>query len=209
MKFDIEIIPFPEALSAEFDSHPIGSGIFQFKTRENQKIILEANSQYFYGKPLIDKVIFYCEPDKEKTWKRLLDDKTDMAYEITPRNYQIMKYSKARFYFRHYTLPFYSILLYTTYDPLFKSPRVRQALTRAINRKQIIQDILSGYGKLAISPLSLSSPYHDPGLKPLPYDPEKALLLLKEDGWSLNRKTGYLEKDGNPFEFTLYVIKKS
>ena len=60
-----------------------------------------------------------------------------------------------------------------------------------------------------ISPLSPDFPYRDPGLKPSLYDPKQALMLLEEDGWSLNRKTEYLEKAGNPFEFSLCVIKES
>jgi ABC-type transport system substrate-binding protein len=44
--------------------------------------------------------------------------------------------------------------------------------------------------------------YYDKNIKPVPYDPEGALKLLGEAGWRRNAE-GWLEKDGERFQFTL------
>jgi peptide/nickel transport system substrate-binding protein len=43
----------------------------------------------------------------------------------------------------------------------------------------------------------------------LPFEPKEAIVLLKEAGWSYDKKGRYLYKEGRPFEFTLLVFKES
>jgi ABC-type transport system substrate-binding protein len=84
----------------------------------------------------------------------------------------------------------------------FKDLRVRRALGMAIDVNAIIKYVLSGEGKRATGPYYSNTPYNDPDVKPLPYDPQAALALLAEAGWKKNAQ-GLLEKDGKPMEFTL------
>ncbi|MBW2248308.1 MAG: ABC transporter substrate-binding protein [Deltaproteobacteria bacterium] len=207
--WDFEIFPHPDAGEIDYYNHPIGSGPFKFKKRhENQEIHLVANADYYNGPPSLDKLIFYYQPDKEKAWTRLIAGETDIVQEILPKNYEIMQQCKDRFYFDHYTLYYYTILLYNTYDPLFSDPKVRMALTHAIDREYIVHDILNGYGKVANGPMGVDSPYHNPEVKPVPFDPQKALALLKKAGWTLDGKSRSLRNRGKPFEFTLLVYKE-
>lgn len=65
--------------------------------------------------------------------------------------------------------------------------RVRQAMLYAINRQQILDQLLKGYGEVVDGFLSSASPYFDADITPLPYDPEKAKSLLEESGWDKNQ----------------------
>lgn len=208
--WDFEIIPHPDAGEIDYYNHPVGSGPFKFKKRHaNQEIHLEANADCYNGRPSLDKIIFYYQPNKEKAWVRLLAGETDIAQEITPKNYKMIQQYKDRFYFDQYTLYYYTILLYNTHDPLFSDPKVRLALTHAIDREYIVNDILNGYGKVANGPMGVDSLYHNPEVKPVPFDPQKALALLKEAGWTHDSKSRSLRNKGKPFEFTLLVFKES
>jgi peptide/nickel transport system substrate-binding protein len=205
-----EIIPHPNGKEIDYYHHPIGSGPFQFKYRENNKtVVLEANDDFYNGRPMVDKIVFNYQADREKAWTRLLAGKTDIAQEISPKNYEMLKYYQDRFYFDKYTLGYYTILLYNTYDPLFSDPRVRRALSLAIDREYIVENILKGYGKVANGPIGVDSPFHDPKVNPLPFEPQKAIDLLIEIGWSYDKKGHCLYKQGIPFEFTLLVFKES
>ena len=208
--WDFEIFPHPDAGEIDYYNHPIGSGPFKFKERHpDTEIQLEANADYYNGRPSLDKIIFYYQPEKEKTWTRLLAGQTDIAREITPKNYAMIQQYKDRFYFDQYTLNYYTILLYNTHDPIFSDPKVRLALTYAIDRKHIVKDILNGYGKVTNGPMGVDSPYHNPSIKPMPFDPQRALALLKKAGWFNDTKNRCLYKDAKPFEFTLLVFKES
>lgn len=207
--WDMSIVPEFMAESNNFSDNPIGSGPFKFKSRhDDQSVELVVNDDYYAGKSQLEGVVFYHQADKEKSWTRLLAGKTDIAHEITPKNYQIMSYLKDRFHFNIYTLPWYSILLYNTKDPLFSDVRVRQALTHAINRPYIVEKMLKGYGKVAKGPMGIDSVYNNQKLMPLSYDPQKSMELLRLAGWSLDKDQLYLQKDGRIFEFTVLCFKE-
>ncbi|MBW2681172.1 MAG: ABC transporter substrate-binding protein [Deltaproteobacteria bacterium] len=207
--WDFEITPYLHDEEIDYFHHPIGSGPFKFKYRENNKmVVLEANDDFYNGRPPLDKIVFRYQPDREKAWTRLLAGKTDIVQEITPKNLKMMKNYQDRFYFDQYTLRFYTILLYNPYDSLFSDPKVRRALSLAIDRWYIVENILGGYGKVANGPMGVDSPYHNPEVKPVPFDPQKALALLKEAGWTLDGKSRSLRNRGKPFEFTLLVYKE-
>ena len=197
------------AKSSEEASHPVGSGPFQYASKTGkEKVVLTANKNYYLGQPTIDSVEFYYQPDREKSWTRLLEGQTDIAFELSPENFEIIKQYEDQFYFDHYTMHRYSILLYNTHDPLFSDPKVRQALTHAINRDYIVNDMLRGWGKVACGAMGIDSPYHNPAVVPLSYDPPKSLELLKQSGWRFDNKGHYLYKDNKLFKFILTVIKE-
>jgi len=208
--WDFEIIPHPNAGEIDYYNHPIGSGPFKFKKRHaNQEIHLEANSDYYNDPPSLDKLIFYYQSDKEKSWVRLLAGETDIAQEITSKNYKMIKQYQDRFYFDEYTLRYYTILLYNTNDPLFSNPKVRRALSLAIDREYIVENMLNGFGRVANGPIGVDSPFHNPEVKPVPFDPQKAMALLKKAGWIHDKERGCLYKGGRPFEFTVLVFNES
>lgn len=96
----------------------------------------------------------------------------------------------------------YTYIGYNMRRPLFKDVRVRRALGMAIDVDAIIKYVLAGEGKRATGPYYSNTPYFDPGVAPLPYDPARAVELMAEAGWRKNAR-GILEKDGQPFAFTL------
>lgn len=207
---DVEIIPKPTTKKKkERVRNPIGSGPFKLKKRvDESSLILEAFEDYHFGKPKLDELHYFYEPDKEKSWARLLSGETDVAVEISPKNYEITKKYEHKFMFNKYILYYYSVMLLNTFDPLFSDSNVRRALAYAIDRKYIVEKILKGYGEVSVGPLGVGSPYHNPKNEPLPYDPKQAVSLLSEVGWTLNEKDQLMYKLEKPFIFDLLVFSE-
>jgi len=65
----------------------------------------------------------------------------------------------------------------------FDDKRVRQALNYAVNKEAIVRDVLKGTGSLSRGPVLPATWGADSGLKPYPYDPERAKKLLAEAGY--------------------------
>ena len=85
--------------------------------------------------------------------------------------------------------------------------RVRQAMVYAIDRGQILEQLLKGYGEVSEGFLSSASPYFDDTITPLPYDPEKAKSLLEESGWDRNRAIKFsINSDDSTFVNAASVI---
>jgi peptide/nickel transport system substrate-binding protein len=205
--WDLDIIPDPNR-HANLDSNdfPIGSGPFQFAGRgDDGSVILRANDDYYNGRPAVDRVVLYYMPRREDSWVRLINGHTDIVGNLAFQDYEIIKQYEDRFYFSKSPYHYYSILLYNTHHPLFENPLVRRALTHAIDRNYIVNNILNGMADVVAGPMGNQSVWHDPDLKPLLYDPALALNMLEKAGWSTDPQTKSLVKNGKPFAFELLL----
>jgi peptide/nickel transport system substrate-binding protein len=97
----------------------------------------------------------------------------------------------------------YSYLGYNLKNPLFTDKRVRQAITYAIYREEIIRGVLLGLGQPATGPLKPGTWACNENIKPYPYDPARAKALLAEAGWKERNSEGILTRNGEPFVFEI------
>ena len=96
----------------------------------------------------------------------------------------------------------------------FRSKKVRQALTMAIDRRRIISEILNGMGVEITGTFYPFSPNYDKSISPWPYNVSRARLLLQEEGWYDSTGNGIIDKQINgkrvDFRFTLtYYVKNT
>jgi peptide/nickel transport system substrate-binding protein len=112
-----------------------------------------------------------------------------------------------------YFAPSYSYIGWNNTHPIFKDKRVRQAMTYLTDRKQMAKTILFGLGEVVDGPIFFFRPEYDKTLHNYPYNPQKALGLLKEAGWADTDGDGILDKtvDGTriPFRFEFKVPSAS
>lgn len=98
--------------------------------------------------------------------------------------------------------------------PFFTSKKVRRALTMSIDRQRIIKQNLNGMGIEINGPFFRYSKAYDESIKPWPFDPHAAKILLEEEGWYDSDGDGIIDKeiDGKrvPFRFALsYYVKNA
>ena len=180
---------------------PIGVGPFKFKEwQSDQYVRLVRNDAYWEGPPLYEEFVYRVVPDvltqEMEFYAGAIDGYGAQAHQVArlkkdPRfqNFSGLAYG-------------YTYIGYNMRRQLFKDKRVRKALTMAINIPEIIKYVLYNQGEATTGPFVKQSEYYNHNVKPLPYDPEEALRLMKEAGWEKNRD-GWLEKDGKILEFTL------
>ena len=75
--------------------------------------------------------------------------------------------------------------------------RVRQAMLYAINREQILNELLNGHGEVVDGFLSSASPFFDGSITPIPYDPDKAKALLADAGWDGSQTLRFYVNSGD------------
>jgi len=108
-----------------------------------------------------------------------------------------------RFNKYRYPAAAYVYMGYNLRHPLFRDKRVRQALTAAINKEEIIQGVLFGMGQIAHGPFAPGHWAYNPHIRDIAYNPRHAAQLLAEVGWKTKNSAGILVKDGKPFSFTV------
>jgi len=185
-----------------FNRRPIGTGAFRFvEWVTDEKIVVEANAQYFEGRPLLDRIIYRIIPETSLSEMEILTQGIDYS-GIYPHQYR--RISQIPF-LKAYSQPSlgYTYIGYNQKHAVFQDKKVRQALTHAINREEIVQYVLYGLGAVASGPFPNHLWYSNPNVKPLPYDPQKARQLLAEAGWRDTNGDGILDREGKPFRFTL------
>ncbi|MDR7084141.1 peptide/nickel transport system substrate-binding protein [Arthrobacter ginsengisoli] len=82
-----------------------------------------------------------------------------------------------------YDLGFGNILMNPELVPALKDERVRMAVNLAIDRKEIVDGVLFGYGKVTNQPFPEGYFAHSGSAANYAYDPEKAKTLLAEAGF--------------------------
>ena len=185
--------------------HPIGTGPFKFREwRTGDKIILSYNPDYFEGRPYLNGYIYLVKPDQATMFLELKAGNIDRMGLTPLQDKRQTEYAKFQETFNKYKyVSFaYTYLGYNLEDKRFADRRVRQALTYAINKKEIVDGVLLGLGQEATGPYKPGTWFSNPNVSRFDYNPEKAKALLAEAGWHPNSQ-GILEKDGKPFEFTI------
>lgn len=186
--------------------HPIGTGPYKFKEWvAGQKIVLVANDDYFEGRPYIDGRITRIIPDTATMFLELRAQNIGMM-GLTPLQYTRQTDNnlfKENFNKYRYLSFAYTYLGYNLKNPLFTDKRVRQAISYAINKNEIVSGVLLGLGKPATGPYKHGTWAHNDKVKTYNYDPAKARELLKQAGLTDTNNDGVLEKDGKPFEFEI------
>ena len=186
--------------------HPIGTGPYKFKEWvAGQKIVLVSNPDYFEGRPYIDGQITRIIPDTATMFLELRAQNLGMM-GLTPLQYTRQTENnlfKKNFHKYRYLSFAYTYLGYNLRNPLFADKRVRQAISYAINKDEIISGVLLGLGKPATGPYKPGTWAYNDKIKIYNYDPQKARELLREAGWVKLNGDGVLEKDGKPFVFEI------
>ncbi|MGB4599364.1 MAG: peptide-binding protein [Trichlorobacter sp.] len=184
---------------------PIGTGPFRFKEWvAGQKIVLEANPDYFEGRPYLDRYVYRVIPDTSTMYMELKAGGVDMM-GLTPVQYARQtgtRQFKGQFNKYRYPSNGYLYLGYNLRYPLFKDVRVRRAITAAINKDELIQGVLFGMGQKAAGPIVPGRWANNPTLQDIPFDPAYAKRLLAEAGWQPGQG-GMLYKNGKPLRFTI------
>ena len=206
--------------TAEENFHPVSDGPFALdKWNKNQNIILKADPKSFlYNAANIPELIFKVVPDYTARVTQLKKGEIDLMELIRPDDLPDIKKNQnisiASVEGREY-----DYVGWNNIDPkafkkdkalipnkYFGDPKVRIALTHAINRKEILENYMLNYGKLASGPISpIFKGIIDTAITPYKYDVDLAKRLLSEDGWKDTDNDGIIDKNGSDFRFKLYI----
>jgi len=199
----LEGVPVEELRNHPFNRQPIGTGPFRFADwKTQQTITIVANEDYFLGRPGLDRVVFKIVPDQTSLLTQLKTGEIDFYPKFPPSAWEELSALPDLSVVRVPSRVYY-YLGWQNAHPLFSDRRVRRALSMAIDRERIVSTLLHGCGRVIEGPILPFLWAYDPGIPPIPYDPEGAKRLLAEAGWVDRDGDGWLDKDGRSFEFTM------
>ncbi|MDD4182392.1 MAG: peptide-binding protein [Candidatus Omnitrophica bacterium] len=190
----------------EFSRKPVGTGPFKFKEWvPGQKVILEANDNYFEGRPYLDGVVIRIIPDPTTMFLELKTQGLDWI-GLSPLQYK--KQTQSEFFkknYRKFKYPSfsYTYLGFNLKHPWFSDKKIRQAIAHALDKEELVKGVLLGMGNISTGPYVPNTWPYNPNVRKYEYNPQKAKELLRDAGWQDIDKDGILEKNGKKFEFTI------
>ena len=197
---------YPDISKSPLNKKPVGTGPYRFvEWRAGEKVVFDANPDYFEGKPYITRVITRVIPDQATMFLELKSGGLD-TMDLTPPQYARQTETagfKKSFNRYKYTASGYTYLGFRLSHPFFRDKRVRQAIAYASDKKALIDGVLLGLGQEATGPYKPGTWACNPNVVKYPHDPARAKALLAEAGWKEKDKDGVLRKDGQTFEFTV------
>ncbi|MBD5489426.1 MAG: ABC transporter substrate-binding protein [Lachnospiraceae bacterium] len=166
-----------------------------------------ANTDYWKGAPKIDKLNFKIV-DGSQIYSGLQSGEIDITQHtmtaIPQEDYESIEALKNVTVIYGSPVTNQSAFIQTAN---ISDERVRQALIYAIDRQQLVDQLLKGHGEVVDGFLSSASPFYDSAIEPIEYDPERAKELLEEAGWDSTQVLRFYVNSGdNTFVNGVQVI---
>ena len=199
-----------------FVANPVGAGPFKFVEGQlDDQVVMERFDDYWGGAPdlapvgpaCVEKAIFRVIPEASTRVAALLAGEVDIIQALPAELIDTLAQTPGiQVKTAVGTQPKWMELNVTA--PPFNDVKVRQALNYAVDKDLIIEAIYGGRAVALPGPLSPFNNFVNKSLTPYPYDPDKALELLAEAGWTDSDGDGALDKDGQPFAFTIDTLEE-
>lgn len=183
--------------------NPVGTGPFKFASYQpGESLRLVRNDDYFMGPPQLDEVVYRIVPDPNVQLAQLQAGELDVLIVDNPINaprleghpdLRIMTSNQLNYVWAGPNL---------SREP-FDRAELRQALSYALDREALVENIIQGFGQPAVGPISpVLQQYFNPDVKTYPHDPERSRELLLEAGFEF-ADDGTAHYGGEPFSFTI------
>lgn len=176
----------PESLLTDpFWENPVTSGAFTLSSIiSGERMEYVARDDYYLGRPQMDRLIIRVIP-ADNILSAMLAGEVDGTvygsqmsysdYELAKENASLQTYEAAGFGNNH-------ILLNN--EKLDQNARL--AIDHAINKESIINDVLFGYARPAISGIVPENPYRNEAVTGNPYDLDQAREYLEQSDYDTN-----------------------
>jgi len=186
-----------------FTRKPIGTGPYKVtRWLGNQMVMLSGNNNYFKGKPSLQQIIMRIMPDRSVMTAELETGGVDMIIKLAQGDIQRFCANRE---FKVYSYPemSYVFFAFNMKNSFLNNINIRKAITLAANRRGMLKAIYNNRGQIISGPFTPLSWAYNPLVRPMPYDPKKAIEILKNEGLRDTDGDGYLEKGGENIEINL------
>lgn len=209
------IAPSQFALN-ELNLKPVGSGPYKFSKLQKDKngtiksLEFAAGRDYFGGRPFIDTLTFYFYPSENDAFAAYKKIEADVFSFVSVKNFIDLKNkANGQFNILPIGLPRYFAVFFNQSQNKFLADKtVRQSLTLATDKQEIIDAVFGGYGRLANSPLLPGMTGYSDQTKITDFSLDSATSTLAAAGWKDVDGDGILEigKTNDQLEITLTTI---
>ncbi|MEM8587762.1 MAG: ABC transporter substrate-binding protein [Pseudomonadota bacterium] len=188
----------------DIGTQPVGSGPFMLASWERgSTITLEPNPNWWAGEPSVAGIDFIVVPDNTARAQAFEAGDLDLIQSpLSPADIQRLA-DESDIVADIMGGLGVTYLNFNTQDPLLSDPQMRRALAMLVDQETIVEAIYEGVDVVASSVLLPSWPAYSPDIQQPTFDPDGAVAILEQLGWSDSDGDGTLDMDGVPLTLTL------
>ncbi|UTR16394.1 glutathione ABC transporter substrate-binding protein [Salipaludibacillus sp. LMS25] len=165
------------------NENPIGTGFFKFEEwQTGNRVELVRNDDYWGELAKVESVTFKVVPEDLTRIAELETGEAHIIFPVNPSDKALVENTEGVDVYEAESLSLSYVGFNLQKEP-FDDPLVRQALSMAINKEDIITGVLEGTGTPAVGPIGEQVFGFSDEVESLPYDPERAQELLAEAGY--------------------------
>jgi len=168
----------------QFSTHPMGTGPFRFREwRHDDRVVLDANPDYFQGAPHLDRIVFRVIPDEMTRFQEFKAGNLEHT-DIPTGLFQMVRSDPmlSRMLFSGPALGINAIQFNLERPPFRGNPKLRQAFNYIVDKEAVAAVILEKRVMPARSILPPGMVGHNRDLQGYPYNKAHARRLLAEAG---------------------------
>ena len=166
----------------EVGRHPVGTGPYELvEWQEGERVVVEPFEAYWGDPTQADSIEFLVVTNAATRVAQLQSGEVQFVEDLPP---QLVEPIEAAPDLEVATTESTFARIFpmnTTMEP-FNDVRVRQALNYAVDKEQLVNVVLRGYGTVMTSPIP-ETVFGHAAQEPYAYDPERARALLEEAGY--------------------------
>ena len=201
-----------EVIDSPFNVQPVGSGPYRFaellvENGEIAGVVLSAYAGYYGQTAFVEQIAFRYYPDEASLWAAYQAGEISGLGQVAQ---EILGQVLADETLKTYTsrLPQLGMIFLNLDNPevpFFQEASIRRALLMAINRQRMLDALFNGQAILADGPILPGTWAYYNGLERVAYDPEAAITLLRQAGYTIPAAGGNLRTndEGTQLAFEL------
>lgn len=171
-------------LGEDFGTSPIGTGPYKFvEWLPGERLTIEAADDHWNRPPKLAEVIWRPIGEAATRLVELQSGNADIITNLAPQQIETVEQEEDIHVVQKRGLSSHFIWLNCGQPPT-DDPRVRKALTLAVDVQSIIDNVLMGAAYRLAGPWGPGIPGYVEDTAPYPYDPEQAKQLLAEAGYA-------------------------
>ncbi|MDW7728500.1 MAG: ABC transporter substrate-binding protein [Bacillota bacterium] len=211
----------PADAEGEFtNDNPVGTGPFQVvEHRKGEYTRLVANDNYFKGRPAIDEVIYIIYANTDMMVEALKQGELDVIADVPGAQFKALQETNdPNIVTLDADSPSFTELSFNVWEdeesmgnPILRDREVRIAIEYALDRQEMIDVALMGYGEVGstLVPPLFDFWHLDLGDDFRAYNPQIAVETLEAAGYTLGADGIRVSPDGEPLAFTLLIRNES
>jgi peptide/nickel transport system substrate-binding protein len=202
----------------EFEDIKAATGTGPYKLvewSEGEYLILDANEDYWQGKPPFDRVIYQEYATEDSMVEALLAGEVDIIDDIPAPSVETLEADPNVQVMSMVSTVVDELIINShengTQPASLNDPAVRLAIAHAIDKQQIVNVAFLGFAEAAttIVPTSMKD-WHNSDVEDVPFDIAEGNAVLDAAGYLDTDGDGIREdQDGNPLEYRMYCEPES